>query len=139
MTLAYMNHWRFRVVGYGPVPTKRIYNGDWSYEPITQVPQIAQERYKVLTMAGLTFKGLVIAHEVPQFVVKEPQKEQPKQDFKIQTSGILPALGEIGLVVGTGLLAVMGIILQAILIDPAIICVCKDPNSTWLEILTYYE
>jgi hypothetical protein len=42
-------------------------------------------------------------------------------------------------VAGTGLLAFMGIILQAILIDPAVICVGNDPNSTWLEILTYYE
>ena len=133
--LAYKEHWRFRVVGQGEVPTTPSYKDQWWFIP-TSDPEHGKDRIEALRRAGVRFKGIVVAHEAPKMLVspKEP-------DFKINPSPSIPASNTSasdlagGLVMGLALL--ISVVFQALLLDPALIVILED--DTWLEVLTWYE
>jgi len=132
--LGMKNHMRFRVIGYGEVPTRPFFRGAWWFEPVKDAPEKAQERLSMLKTNNITYKGFVIAHEV-YFVEKKEEEQEKKPDFKI--TPIVTDTTEVvsGLVMG--FFAVAALVIQAILSDPALIVVLED--GTWLEVMTWYE
>lgn len=132
--IGYENHWRFRAVGQGEVPTESFYREEWVFEPI-KAPQVAQDRIEKLKQSGIRFKGFVIAHEAPRLLSAPAPK---KQDFKNnQTNNILPDVEAFFGALLKGFLFLLTLIFQVALLDPALIVVLED--GTWLEVMTWYE
>jgi len=132
--IGYNNHWRFRVVGQGEVPTESFYRDEWVFEPVA-IPQVAQDRIEVLKRFGFRFKGFVIAHEAPRLLSAPTPK---KQDFKNnQTSHILPDTQRLLGNLIQGFVFFFAFIFQVALLDPALIVILED--GTWLEVMTWYE
>jgi hypothetical protein len=124
--------YRFKIVGYGPVPEKPYNQGFWYIEPVAKPPRGAR-RIKLLMDAGVRIKGIVVAHEAKT------------DDFKINLPSIpnetWREIGEIALKVFLGMGLVVGFIalafLNICLNDPAVIVILED--NTWLEVENYYE
>ena len=140
------NHWRFRVIGYGEAPTETVYQSGWSLTTLPEAPRIAQDRLFALKAAGVGVKALIIAHELPNFVVGP----EPKSDFNFEPilSGLTKIAKGVGIVAlattatvaiaaAAAIVAPILLIFTAVLVDPAIIIICED--GTWVEILNYYE
>lgn len=126
-------HWRFRVIGQGEVPTEPSYRDQWWFEPVTETMH-GKDRLDALRRAGVRFKGMLIAHEAPRLLTA------PKDsDFKINPSIPASQSSMDGLAerLAMGLALLVGFAFQAMLSDPALIVILED--QTWLELATWYE
>lgn len=130
------NLWLFRVVGTGEVPNEPTYRDKWWFEPLTaqNIPSEGKRRLDALRKARVPIKGVVYAHEAPKLLMAP---KPPKPDFKISSSDIVTALGDVARVILTVFGVVFALFFQAILVDPALIVVLED--GTWVEVMTWYE
>ena len=136
--LGRMYHYRFRVVGSGPVPEKPFYQGAWWFEPVLE-PPAGKNILELLNRSGVAYKGIVVAHEV-SLVEVPAAKEKEISDFKIASPSI-PNDTAWGETIATGLLFMVPLMIelftQLIMLDPAVIVVFED--DVWVEICFYYE
>ncbi len=130
LQVGFKNHWRFRILGQGEVPAEPVYRGEWWFSPASKVPQAALGRVRALKRSNIPIKGYVLAHEAPKAL----------QAPKIETSPVTPPSQQSTAAANfllEGLLLMVGVIFQAMLVDPAFIVVLED--GTWLEVCTWYE
>ncbi|MBI5954471.1 MAG: hypothetical protein HY865_22670 [Chloroflexi bacterium] len=122
--VGFENHWRFRVV------SESDYKDQWITERVTEAPVMVQDRVLALKRSGIRIKEFVIAHEAPRLL------SAPKV-FKTTTPDILPATKTILETLVKGFIFFLTIVLQAAVLDPAVIVVLED--GTEIEVMKWYE
>ncbi len=87
-------HGRAKVVGRAELPEEPFYEDQWWYETIHTISDVAKPAVDALQRARVRVKGMVIAHKAPR--LRTAPKEAPKkEDFKVPSNPILPALADV--------------------------------------------
>lgn len=147
LTLGEENHWPTQILGKAPMLEEPLRVREWVLMPAlldsTPLPDHAMERIHTVYKAGIQPQGFVIVHEAPleieaaQLEVK--QKTNPDLLKKIGgaalgaglLSGSIVALVGIA-VLGGILLAPIGLLGAAVILDPILVVVTTD--NYWIEI-----
>jgi hypothetical protein len=147
LTLGEENHWPTQILGRAPMLEEPIRVREWVLMPSTmdstQLPGHAVERIYDIYVAGIRPQGFVIAHEAP-LEIEAPLPEVKRKDNsdllkKIGgaalgvgvLSGSIVALAGIAILGGI-LLAPIGILGAAVVLDPTLVVVTTD--NYWIEI-----
>ncbi len=142
--LAYRKHWRFEVRGVGEVPEEPLFKDGWWYEPASEstIPEGAQKVLKELKKAGISWKGVIEAREVPKALptpadTPTDDQQDDQQEFPpIDSFTVAPHLEE-SLMGILGDMAMLAALFIMSFIDPATIIVLND--GTWLEVWSCLE
>ena len=147
LTLGEENHWPIQILGQAPMLEEPLRVREWVLMPATMdstsLPDRAMERSHAVYKAGIRPQGFVIVHEAP-LEIEAPQtevKQKTNSDFLKKIggaalgaglfSGSLVALVGIA-VLGGILLAPIGLLGAAVILDPILVVVTTD--NYWIEI-----
>ncbi len=147
LTLGEDNHWPIQILGQAPMLEEPLRVREWVLMPATMdstsLPDHAMERIHAVYKAGIRPQGFVIVHEAP-LEIEAPQtevKQKTNPDFlkKIGGAALGAGLlsGSIAALVGIAilggiLLAPIGLLGAAVVLDPILVVVTND--NYWIEI-----
>lgn len=152
MDFAKAQGWKdVRICGSGKMITSPVeHDSGWKLTPYdgSIIPVVARQMLKKIDEAGITYRGLVIAHEpeidTPAPIVEERGDLFNKKWLKYAGLGALAvALSPVAVVaagvilVGGAATLALGAISYVALGDPALIIVCDD--GTWIELHKWYS
>ena len=147
LTLGEENHWSTQILGQAPMLKEPLLVKNWVLMPAlldeTPLPERAMERIHAVYKVGIRPQGFVIVHEDP-LQIETPQTEvKPKLDSDLlkkiggAAMGIGILTGSIAALVGIAilggiLLAPIGLLGAAVVLDPILVVVTTD--NYWVEI-----
>lgn len=133
LELGRTQHWHFRVVGKGEMPSAPYYKDQWWYLPLTpdiNVPEEGKRRLEALRRAGVHIQGVIVAHETPKLLTTDKtarKKPEMATDFKSSTlPDIVRIFGALASAFVTFCVWLIGTVFStALLIDPALVVVLE--------------
>ena len=147
LTLGEENHWPIQILGQAPMLEEPLRVREWVLMPAlmdsTSLPDHAMERIHAVYKAGIRPQGFVIVHEAPlEIEAPQPEVKQKNNSDLLKKiggaalgagllSGSIVALVGIAILGGI-LLAPIGLLGAAIVLDPILVVVTTD--NYWIEI-----
>jgi hypothetical protein len=144
MEFGIQKRWFFRIMEEKGVIDKQLEEPDWLFVPIesdsTTLPKEARERLEAVK-AKFQIRQVIVGHEkVEAPVVEAPQIVETKHETKepvIPWNGI--ATVAVTLVAGLAYVMISGMLMAFSTVDPVLVIVLNDPETTWISICEWLE